>query len=438
MPSNEPGARTLRDAEITAAHADGESVRSIASRYGLSSGTVWKIIDRYRMTIVQDDGDADMAALIGKARRQLQMAIDDGLPVASVRVGIKEYPTWERTDPNEPAVTVEGRTRANEVVLKPTSVFGAEIRQATPVNVKVSNRVAPQAPPTDRAVAVIYGDQQWPFVDHAALDVCEQIQMWLQRHDRVDDVVWVGDNLDLPEFSKYLSPLSLLDSAQAGIDGYYRHMARVCALSPDARKVWIPGNHEQRLINWLIGNAPKLVGLRRADEESEPVLSLEFLCRTDELGVEMAAAYPEGEVWLNDSLRVKHGSYTGPNALAKELAEVEASTIFGHLHTLMSKTSVVARGPRGLRAYVAACAGGTYRIDGTVPSTRGAISATGKPALSRGETWLQGGCIVTYNPNGGELPAVELFGVVNGVATFRGRRFEARCDVDGNQLRDAA
>jgi hypothetical protein len=221
---------------------------------------------------------------------------------------------------------------------------------------------------------------------------------------------------------------------QESIDLAYQHKARVRAISPDAAAYWILGNHEQRLTNFLTDNAPQLIGLHRAGADVEPVLSVEYLCRTDELGIDVRGPYPEGSVWLNDSLRFEHGRFTGPHPEAKYLVEMEVSTIYGHTHRAVLAYREVDRGPKGLLSYLAGSPGCLARLDGKLPSTKSGVGSDGKPGLRHSETWQQGVMVMRYNPAGGELPSAHIVRIINGVAEWEGRKFVARCDIDGNAI----
>jgi hypothetical protein len=56
-------------------------------------------------------------------------------------------------------------------------------------------------------------------------------------------------------------------------------------------------------------DAAELMGLRRANAEQElGVLTLQYLCRYGDLNVQGITGYPNGEYWLEDDLRVTHGT----------------------------------------------------------------------------------------------------------------------------------
>src|SRR5690606_27722328 len=87
-------------------------------------------------------------------------------------------------------------------------------------------------------------------------------------------VVLVGDNLDLPEFGRYRLTPAFMRTTQPAIDRATTLCAELRRAAPNARIVWLAGNHEERLPNWLLDNAAAAHGLRQGNTpESWPVMS---------------------------------------------------------------------------------------------------------------------------------------------------------------------
>jgi hypothetical protein len=167
--------------------------------------------------------------------------------------------------------------------------------------------------------------------------------------------------------------------------------AQLRAASPEARIYWLAGNHEERLVNYLIDNAQAAFGLKRGNApESWPVLSVPFLCRFDEYGVEYVPGYPAGQVWVNQKLRCIHGTKAKSNGSTAHqyLAHEKTSVLYGHVHRRewAEQTREDYDGPKTI---LAASAGCLARVDGAVPSTKGGIDLDGRP-LTVTENWQQG------------------------------------------------
>jgi len=422
----------------------GESPRSVAASVSpelpVETLRSWWKRNRRRAgmaTVSVEAPDDELEAELDRAAEVARRAADRGLTVRSISVesGGSEWDGWERTG-DEPATSAPQsatRRKAKVVVDLPRGGSVPEIRQAEPVEIKLR---MPRPPKRDKGAwrtAVVLPDEQYPFHDAAAIDVAEQLTAYVEQSEGVDSIVLLGDNLDLPEISKHRSAPEVWGATQAGLDGYHRHLATLRAICPESEIHWLLGNHEQRLVNFLSDNAVQLIGLRRAgDPDEQPVLSMEFLCRTAEVGVEVHGPYPEGAVWLTSSFRLVHGTVTGPHPEDKYLAQMEASTIWGHTHRAVLAYREVDRGPRGLRSYVAGSPGCLCRLDGELPSAKSGIDARGRAGRAHSETWQQGVMVVRFQD--GELPRVELVRIVDGRALFEGREFRARCDVDGNPV----
>jgi hypothetical protein len=109
-----------------------------------------------------------------------------------------------------------------------------------------------------------------PTHDEAALTVA----LAVTKAAKPSLVVLVGDNLDLPEFGKYRLSPAFTQTTQATIDRATTLCAEVRRAAPDARIVWLAGNHEERLPNYVLDNARAAFGIRSGNTpESWPVLS---------------------------------------------------------------------------------------------------------------------------------------------------------------------
>lgn len=217
-------------------------------------------------------------------------------------------------------------------------------------------------------------------------------------------VVLVGDNLDLPEMGKYRLSPPFAQTTQATIDRATTFCAQVRAAAPEARIVWLAGNHEERMPNYIMDNAMACFGLRKGNEpESWPVMSVPYLCRMDEYEIEYKPGYPASEVWINERLRVIHGDKVASNASTahKYLGVEKTSVIYGHIHRRewAERTRIDHDGPRTIMAASPGC---LARIDGAVPSTKQGLDLDGRP-LTRYEDWQSGLAVVQYEPGDGRF-----------------------------------
>jgi hypothetical protein len=196
-------------------------------------------------------------------------------------------------------------------------------------------------------------------------------------------------------------------------------------VAPDADIVWLAGNHEERMPNYLMDNAMAAFGLRKgAAPGSWPVMSIPSLCRLDESGIDYRTGYPASSYWINQRLRVIHGNKvaSGGSTAHKYLATEKTSVIYGHVHRRewAERTREDHDGPKTI---LAASPGCLARTDGAVPSTKGGVDLDGRP-LTCHEDWQQGVAVVVFEPGDGRF-VYEQVPIHDGFAMWRGREFVA-------------
>jgi predicted phosphodiesterase len=261
------------------------------------------------------------------------------------------------------------------------------------------------------------GDELEPIHDEAALSVALSIV----KAENPDLIVMVGDNADFAEFGKYRLSVAYARTTQATIDRLTVLGAELRHAAPNARIVWLAGNHEERLPNYILDNASAAFGLRKgATPESWPVMSMPYLCRFDDHGVEYVPGYPAGSVWINHRLRVIHGDKvaSGGSTAHKYLASEKTSVIYGHVHRRewAERTRLDHDGPKTI---LAASPGCLARCDGAVPSTKGGVDLDGRP-VRIAEDWQQGIAVVRYEPGDGRF-VYEQVPIRNGWALHQGK-----------------
>ena len=244
------------------------------------------------------------------------------------------------------------------------------------------------------------------------------------RDAKPDVVVLVGDNLDLPEFGKYLTTAPFQQTTQASIDRASRLSFELRrAAGPEARIVWIAGNHEERMPRFIASNAAAAFGLRRGDTpESWPVMSVPYLCHFEEAGIEYLPGYPASTYWVNDRLRVIHGDRVNSNGVTatKFLAREKVSVLYGHIHR-REWAEITREDHDGPRTILAASPGCLARIDGAVPSVKGGTDLDGRP-IRRHEDWQQGLAVVDFEAGDGDFH-LELVPIREGKARWRGKDY---------------
>ena len=308
------------------------------------------------------------------------------------------------------------------------------VSQAKPVIIE--NPKEPKKLKTKHKVWVILPDPQigyrhidgaWTsFHDEKAIKVSLDITNWLYHNDKVDGVINLGDFLDLPSQGRFEQEAAFAGTTQAAFNrGHLFLQEQRAAAGPQAEIVLIEGNHDRRMEKFIMINAASAWGLKRANAEELPVMSIPYLLRLDEIGVEYIDAYPAGAYWISETLRAIHGSKVrsnGSTAAAYTNDTPHISTIFGHVHRqeLQSRTVFDRSGP--IKS-VAVSPGCLCKVDGSVPSVNGATKIDGSTAKYY-ENWQQGITVVTVDDDGKEF--FELVQINDGVAWFRGNKFVSK------------
>lgn len=284
------------------------------------------------------------------------------------------------------------------------------ITQASPTVIKPTKR---RKPTREDSLTVCMGDAQIgyrgeePFHDETAMELA-----LLAIHElQPDNIVLTGDMIDLPNMSRFEQRSDWQGNTQRSIDRYHAFLAQLRANAPNAKIAVVHGNHEKRLDTMVRNDAAQLFGLKRANAERElAVLTLQYLVRYDDLGVESVDGYPNASYWLEDNLKVTHGTHTkkgGSNA-ARYLQTEDESTIYGHSHRVeLAYRTIATR--LGSRVIAAASPGCLARTDGSVPGARYSVDNQGT-TVRRAEDWQNGLLIVRHSPEGHDIQPVHIQG----------------------------
>lgn len=323
---------------------------------------------------------------------------------------------------------------STSIVLSPAWDTGPRwpvVQSAKPVAIKVPERSRPLLMRGYRT-ALVEPDPQFGFIravdgtlhpihDPRAIDVSEQIAESERPHNWIN----LGDYLDLAEMSTFRQEPGFAMTTQPTIDEGHRHAAVMRSLASD--ECWVhEGNHDQRMMNYILDNARAAFGLRRAHPTSNwPVFSLPYLLRFDELKVDYVDGYPATWRYINEGLATTHGTFTGPDFLRKIAESEQVSVIAGHDHS--AGTYYKTRNTRTHKVTTFAHSAGTLaRTDGFVPGGgkyRGR-KVDGMPARSWND-WQQGITIARYIPGDGPYE-IEHIVIDEGVAVHRGQKFVSK------------
>lgn len=171
--------------------------------------------------------------------------------------------------------------------------------------------------------------------DPFALRVFLDFAKWTQP----DVVVLNGDVVDFASISRHRKlPGHFHWNLQDEIDWARRFFGDVRAACPDSTILFVIGNHEYRLVNYLADTAPELASLRTLSFSA--LFGLEehrigLVCRSNFLAPYSAQKRKElSENWhvIGDAYVVTHGTKFGKVASADQLARFQKSGTSGHTH----------------------------------------------------------------------------------------------------------
>lgn len=317
------------------------------------------------------------------------------------------------------------RSKAQTKSLQTDGELWPTVKKAAPVVVKVPKASAKK---NNFKVSLIIPDPQFgyrrikgeldPFHDEGALQIARGIAEYL----RPDESIFLGDVLDLAPFGKYKQEPGFVDTVQPAIDRTYKELAIYASLSD--KVVFIQGNHDKRLRDFIELNATAASSIRVAEkdgESGEPVFSVQNLLRFKELGIEHIDSYPMGYYWINKDLACIHGHVV--RAAGKTASTVvqqnSHSTIFGHVHRIET-AHYTQHSPDGPIQRLAHTPGCLARVDNSVPGVHTSLDSEGRPT-EYFQNWQQGVSVVYSNDEEFWLQNVPF---KSGRAFFDGKIFE--------------
>lgn len=250
--------------------------------------------------------------------------------------------------------------------------------------------------------------------DRKAMDVALQIA----RYIKPDRIVLLGDNLDLPQESKYPTGPEFFFTTQAAAVELAWWLAQFRDIDPTMEIDYIAGNHDIRAEKALMMNAISAYGLKSVDDlNGPPLLSIPKLLGLDKLNITYHPNYPHGKVVLNDNLVCIHGETAKSESGATVSAVVKdtrVSVIQGHIHRYEVATKTLWGADDTAYMYTAASFGCLCKIDpGAVPGAKAY------------QNWQQGVGIVYYEETGLQQFRQEFVPIINGRSILQFEVFES-------------
>lgn len=201
-----------------------------------------------------------------------------------------------------------------------------------------------------------------PMHDPWAIDAARQLCALLQP----DEIVLLGDHLDLAEYGTYRKSRDVRQTTQPSLMALHWDLHALRAMCPRSRIFYLEGNHDNRIRRHTQDSASPIESLRRVGENQE-VISVPYLLRLDELGIEYVGPYGADLFFLEKSARAMHGHATGKR-VHTQIDSLSRTLFQGHDHRRVIATRQIHDDPAGRRIVRAVSPGCLCRIDsGAVP-----------------------------------------------------------------------
>jgi hypothetical protein len=206
-------------------------------------------------------------------------------------------------------------------------------------------------------VYLLYGDNQGHRADPACLELLCQIGETLRLQVRKIHLVNMGDEIECESLSSHLLPMDTVGrTLQQEIEGSHKRFQEIVSrIKPNGRRIFLAGNHEDRLARQLLTH-PEVVQILNLEGVSK-ALSVSTLLRLKQFGFNkdtepnVGNYYGFGEYLLptdgtvatEDNLYATHGDYTAPDSgqsARKHTRKRYESTAVGHCHRLAAMSDI--------------------------------------------------------------------------------------------------
>lgn len=178
-----------------------------------------------------------------------------------------------------------------------------------------------------RQSTLIIPDIQYPYHDHVLLKKILDVV----RDRQPDQIVQIGDGIDFPTVSQWSKGTAgeYADTLQEHIDGYRSDvLVPLRESAPQADVLWLEGNHDLRVKDFVRKYAAPLTNLR--------VLDMKSLFGLQDLGIR----YERGPVRIATNTLAIHGHESGGYCASASAWDAkfskrygsDKSFVFGHTH----------------------------------------------------------------------------------------------------------
>lgn len=247
---------------------------------------------------------------------------------------------------------------------------------------------------------VAYGDSHEPYADEAAMACVRGVI----RDVKPQLIVHIGDLLDCYTISAFQTDPARKQSLQDDIDRAALHLHQTAQCAPDAERILIEGNHEDRLrkVVWNLQGAARELPRLRVFQQS---MTWPVLLGLDQIGWEYVPYRQQPLIGRLSKLVLKHGTvvrkWSGWSAKGEWERHAKGG-ISGHTHRLGSFIHRDLNGSHGWWESGCTC--------------------TLNPEYMQHPDWHHGLLVITYSD---DWYCVEPVYIENGWTFWRGKEFAA-------------
>lgn len=256
-------------------------------------------------------------------------------------------------------------------------------------------------PRDDIGEVIQWPDRHDPHVDRQAeAAIYEFIKGRKPTHH-----VWIGDNLDLSGISRWSVGNAAEQFRERVIDGIKSlaaHFNKVHKINPAAKLVWLWGNHDDRLDQW-VEQYPAWKGI----VDNVPGMLRQFGDCTCIDKIKIVKLLDAEDDFKIGKMHYAHGFSACKHVAAKHAEEFGGSITIGHAHTMQSFTTV----KRG-QAAMGFCIGHLSNRDAR------------RYLKGRPHRWVTGFAVMEYNKRSGDYTQ-HLIPIVKGRFRYGGREYGA-------------
>lgn len=256
-------------------------------------------------------------------------------------------------------------------------------------------------------------NEQTGYLDPLHDRQCWDLAVQAAERTRPHLIVIGGDMLDMSDWSgKFVVTPDLMRVVQPALLELGWWLYRLREAAPQAKIVYLEGNHEKRMLTSILTNTLAAYGLRSVSNmDGHPQASIPAYLDLAALGIEWIGGYPDSHYWLNPRTRLSHGDVS---SIEKLLKDATYSEVVGHLHRnrFLQKTI---HGHDGIRSITAMGVGTMARVDGIVPSGK------------KRNNWQQGIATAHYSE---DFEALTPVPIEHGRMVLDGALLEARDRTD--------